>query len=141
MKILILNGPNLNLLGQREKEFYGSGTTRHLETLLKRHFPDVEFTFFQSNREGELIDQLHGAAANGVDGVVFNPGGYTHTSVALRDAVIAIETPVVEAHVSNVAARESFRHVSLVAPACEGQVVGFGLNSYVIAVHALALRA
>ncbi len=112
-----------------------------LERKLAARFPEATFSYFQSNHEGELIDRLQAAAADGTEGVVFNPGGYTHTSVALRDAVAGIDVPVVEVHISNVAAREEFRHVSLIAPACVGQVAGFGLDGYALAVHALQMRA
>lgn len=141
MHILVLNGPNLNLLGQRETSIYGAATLDSLEETIRGHFPEITFSFFQSNREGELIDRLHATRTDGTDAVVFNPGGYTHTSVALRDAVASIDAPVVEVHISNVAARETFRHVSLIAPACIGQIAGFGIDGYVIAVHALGLQA
>jgi 3-dehydroquinate dehydratase-2 len=140
MNILVLNGPNLNLLGRRETTIYGLGTMVELEQRMAARFPEITFSYFQSNHEGELIDRLQEAATDGTDGVVFNPGGYTHTSVALRDAVAGIDVPVVEVHISNVAAREEFRHVSLVAPACVGQVAGFGLDGYALAVHALQMR-
>ena len=138
MRLLILNGPNLNLLGTREPEVYGHGTLADLETALRQAFPGVVFSFFQSNHEGALIDRLHQAQADGCDGVVFNPGGYTHTSVALRDAVAAIRVPVVEVHVSNVHAREAFRHQSLIAPVAAGQVVGLGRAGYHLAVRYFA---
>lgn len=140
MKILVLNGPNLNLLGSRETSVYGGETLSTLEARLRDRFPDVTFSFFQSNQEGELIDRLHATAGDGTDAVVLNPGGYTHTSVALRDAVSAVEAPVVEVHISNVAAREPFRHISLIAPVCCGQISGLGLDGYAVAVHALLLR-
>ena len=121
MNILVLNGPNLNLLGTRETSIYGGKTIDDLQEEMTSAFPHVTFSFFQSNQEGELIDRLHATNGNGTDAVIFNPGGYTHTSVALRDAVSSIEAPVVEVHISNVAGREPFRHVSLIAPACAGQ--------------------
>lgn len=141
MKIAVINGPNLNLLGRREPGVYGSSTLDDLSEALRDEFAEVAFSFFQSNVEGELIDELHRADHDGADGVVFNPGGYTHTSVALRDAVAAISAPVIEVHISNVAARESFRHVSMIAPECAGQIAGFGTDGYAIAVRALLRRA
>jgi len=139
MRILVLNGPNLNLLGRREPDTYGSATLTDLERQLRERFPAHTIEFRQSNVEGELIDRLH--EANGAaDGVIFNPGGYTHSSIALRDAVAAIDAPVVEVHISNTAARESFRHVSLIAPVCAGQITGFGLDGYRLAVLALEAR-
>jgi 3-dehydroquinate dehydratase-2 len=140
MNILVLNGPNLNLLGTRETSVYGGKTIDDLREEMTSSFPHVTFSFFQSNQEGVLIDRLHATNGDGTDAVIFNPGGYTHTSVALRDAVASIEAPVVEVHISNVAAREPFRHVSLIAPACTGQISGFGLQGYQIAVQALVLR-
>ena len=134
MKILILNGPNLNLQGQRDTAVYGSeGFDSWLERIRAR-YPAHEIDLLQSNVEGELINALHDS--QGVyDGVVFNAGGYTHTSVALRDAVAAITTPVVEVHISNVAAREEFRHTSMLTPVCRGAILGFGLESYRLAVE------
>ena len=135
MKLLILNGPNLNLLGTREPETYGSATLADLEADLRATFPDLDLDFAQSNHEGALIDWIHAAATDGTAGVVFNPGGYTHTSVALRDAIAGVDVPVVEVHISNVHARETFRHTSLLAPVCVGQIVGLGLAGYVLAVR------
>jgi len=134
MNILILNGPNLNLLGSREKTVYGNISFETYLQNLKQAFPKVTFNYFQSNIEGELIDQLHGTQAGGV---ILNAGGYTHTSVALRDAISAIKKPVVEVHISNIFAREDFRHVSLVGGVCLGSISGFGLNSYKLAVQSL----
>ena len=136
-RILILNGPNLNLLGTREPETYGRTTLADLEAGLREAFPDVAFAFFQSNHEGALIDRLHAAHAEGFDGVVCNPGGYTHTSVALRDAVAAVDVPVVEVHLSNVHAREPFRRRSMIAPVCAGQISGLGPAGYHLAVRYL----
>ncbi len=135
MNILILNGPNLNLLGTREPETYGRATLADLEAGLQAAFPGVAFAFFQSNHEGALIDRLHEAHREAVGGVIFNPGGFTHTSVALRDAVAAIDPPVVEVHLSNVHAREAFRHRSLLAPVCAGQISGLGRAGYHLAVR------
>ena len=134
MKILILNGPNLNLQGQRDTAVYCSeGFDSWLERMRARYHTH-EIDLLQSNVEGELINALHDS--QGVyDGVVFNAGGYTHTSVALRDAVAAITTPVVEVHISNVAAREEFRHTSMLTPVCRGAILGFGLESYRLAVE------
>lgn len=140
MNLLVLNGPNLNLLGTREPDVYGAGTLADLETDLRHAFPDVAFEFAQSNHEGDLVDRLHAAHAEGADGVVFNPGGYTHTSVALRDAVTAIDPPVVEVHLSNIHAREAFRHTSRIAPACAGQITGLGRDGYHLAVQYLVGR-
>ena len=138
MKILILHGPNLNLLGAREPQVYGSLTLDEINTKLislgKELGADV--TCRQYNHEGALIDALH-EARTWADGVVFNPGGYTHTSVALRDAVSAIVIPVIEVHLSNVYAREQFRHVSLVSAVCQGRVTGFGWRSYELGLRGL----
>ena len=134
MKLLILNGPNLNLLGERDPETYGHESLASVEAEIVDSFGEVDFDFFQSNAEGALIDRLHAAHADKVDGVVFNPGAYTHTSVALRDAIEAITPPVVEVHLSNVYAREPFRHRSLVAPVCVGQISGLGTRGYLLAV-------
>lgn len=129
MKLLIVNGPNLNLLGKREPDIYGNHTFEsYLETLKKR-FPGVELDYFQSNVEGELIDCIQQADGR-YDGIVLNAGGYTHTSVALADAIGGVDVPVVEVHISCILAREEFRHVSLIAPKCKGSVMGFGLDSY-----------
>lgn len=135
-KILIINGPNLNLLGTRQPEVYGSSTFEEYLTRLKQEFADVELTYYQSNVEGELINALHNTV-NDVGGVVFNAGGYTHTSVAIRDAISAIDIPVVEVHISNTAAREEFRHTSMLTGVCVGVIAGFGLNSYHLAIQAL----
>lgn len=138
MKILILHGPNLNLLGTREPGIYGSLTLADINAKLVELAKEshTELACTQSNHEGDLIDALHDARA-WADGVVFNPGGYTHTSIALRDAISAIGIPVVEVHLSNVYAREEFRHVSMISAVCAGKVVGFGWRSYVLGLRAL----
>ena len=138
MKILVLHGPNLNLLGTREPEIYGAMTLDNLNARLIEEGKKMgaEVTCKQSNHEGALIDILQDARLR-TDGVIFNPGGYTHTSVALRDAIAAIEIPVVEVHISNVYAREEFRHKSLISPVCAGKISGFGWYSYVLGIQAL----
>lgn len=129
MKLLIVNGPNLNLLGKREPGIYGTATFEDYLKKLKADFPHVEIDYYQSNSEGALIDCIQ--QADGVyDGVVLNAGGYTHTSVALADAIGAVQVPVVEVHISCILAREPFRHVSMIAPKCKGSIMGFGLDSY-----------
>lgn len=131
MKILIVNGPNLNLLGQRDVQMYGSRSFDDYFLELKNQFPGVELVSFQSNIEGELINILQQSTA---DGIILNAGGYTHTSVAIRDCIDAIAVPVVEVHLSNIAKRESFRHESMITPVCAGSIMGFGLRSYELAV-------
>lgn len=136
MNILIINGPNLNLLGQRETSVYGETTfENYLEVLKSKVAANV--TYFQSNIEGELMDALQKAD---VDGIVLNAGGYTHTSVALSDCIAAIQIPVIEVHISNVAAREPFRHTSLISPVCKGCIFGFGLQGYELAIQAFGLK-
>jgi 3-dehydroquinate dehydratase II len=136
MTILILNGPNLNLTGRREPEVYGVRTFDDLLLSLKQLYPEVEFVYFQSNIEGELIDKLHefGFSARGI---ILNAGAYTHTSVAIGDAVKAIETPVIEVHLSNVFAREKFRHRSFISPNAKAYLCGFGLYGYILAAESL----
>lgn len=134
MKILILNGPNLNLLGIREKAIYGNRSFEDYLEELKVAFPALELSYFQSNTEGVLIDKLHEVGFS-YKGIVLNAGAYTHTSVAIPDAIKAIDTPVVEVHISNLYKRESFRHKSMIAPYCEGSIVGFGLESYRLALQ------
>ena len=131
MRLLIVNGPNLNLIGQREQEIYGSSSFDDYFLQLKNRF-DVELDYYQSNVEGELINQLQ---ASNHDGIIMNAGGYTHTSVAIRDCIKAIKVPVVEVHISNITAREEFRHTSLISPVCEGCIFGFGLESYELAIQ------
>lgn len=135
MKIQIINGPNLNLLGKREPDVYGAKTFDQFLEELKARFPAVSISYFQSNVEGELINKLHEVGFT-VDGIILNAGAYTHTSVAIHDAIGAIRVPVVEVHISNVYAREEFRHKSLITSKCKGLITGFGLESYVLALRA-----
>ncbi len=136
VKILVINGPNLNLLGKREPQVYGSQTLDDIIESLRSSFSDVEIEHYQSNIEGELIDAIQ-ASEETYDGIVLNAGGYTHTSVAIRDAISGCDVPVVEVHMSNIAAREEFRHNSLIAGVCIGGIAGFGAHSYTLAVEAL----
>ena len=134
--LAVVHGPNLNLLGRREPTIYGSLTLEEINSRLQAAFEDVSLRFFQSNHEGELIDHIHDAW-NWADGIVINPGAYTHYSLALRDAVAAIDIPAVEVHLSNVHARESFRQRSVIAPVCLGQIAGFGWQSYLLGIQAI----
>lgn len=138
-KILIINGPNLNLLGVREPDVYGRISMDDYLKALAVDYPHVEIDYYQSNHEGDLIDRLHEAGFDSsLAGIVLNAGAYTHTSLALADAIRSIETPVVEVHISNVAARpETIRHQSLIAPACRGTIAGFGMDSYRLGIEAL----
>lgn len=133
MKLIIINGPNLNLLGRREPEIYGSQTFEDYFKILQSKFPQVELEYYQSNIEGELIDKLHEVGFS-YDGVILNAAAYTHTSVGIGDAIKGIETPVVELHISNVHAREEFRHHSYIAPNAKGVLFGFGLKGYELAI-------
>ncbi len=137
MHILIVNGPNLNRLGKRETEIYGTTTLADIEKRLKKKFPDQEFEFYQSNSEGAIIDKLQHAADGAFEGVIINPAAYAHYSYAIRDALAALQVPVVEVHLTNVHAREKFRHVSITASACKGVIAGFGPVSYELAVRFL----
>ena len=136
-KILILNGPNLNLLGVREPGIYGSSSFDSYLPVLRERFPDMEIEYFQSNIEGVMIDKMQEVGFS-YDGIVLNAGAYTHTSVALHDCIRSLHCPVIEVHISNVHTREEFRHHSVLAPACKGVVCGFGLDSYRLAISALA---
>jgi len=136
MNIMIINGPNLNLLGKREPSIYGNQSFEdYLETLLKM-YPDVNISYYQSNVEGELINMIQETGFIS-DGIVLNAGGYTHTSVAIADAVAAIKCPVIEVHISNTQKRESFRHHSFLSPVCKGVILGFGMDSYRLAIEAM----
>lgn len=136
MKIQIINGPNINLLGKREPGIYGSESFEDYYEILKERFPSVTFSYYQSNVEGEMINKIHEVGFD-YDGIVLNAGAYTHTSIALQDAIRAVTTPVVEVHISNVHQREEFRHRSMISCACKGVICGFGLDSYRLAVEAL----
>lgn len=136
MKIQIINGPNLNLLGKREPERYGKMTFEDYLEELKTIFPEFSFDYYQSNIEGEIINRIHETGFS-FDGIIINPGGYTHTSVSIADAIASVRTPVVEVHITNIAAREEFRHTSLVGRYCAGSIIGFGLDGYRLAVEAL----
>ena len=136
MKIQIINGPNINLLGKREPGIYGSQSFDDYLVMLKKRYPEVEIAYYQSNCEGNLIDKLQEVGFD-VDGIILNAGAYTHTSIARQDAIRAIKAPVVEVHISNVHAREEFRHKSMISCACKGVILGFGLDSYRLALEAL----
>lgn len=134
MRIQIINGPNLNLLGVREPEIYGQQSFEDYFGKFTAQYPDIQFSYFQSNIEGELINKMQEVGFD-FDGIVLNAGAYTHTSVALQDCIRSLKTPVIEVHISNVATREGFRQQSLIAPACKGIIAGFGLDSYRLAVE------
>lgn len=136
-RILIMNGPNLNLLGKRETDIYGGLDFKTYLEQLRERYPNERLDYFQSNMEGALIDKLHEAGFGKCDGIILNAGAYTHTSIAIYDAIKAITTPVVEVHISNIWNREEFRHNSRIAAACKGVVVGFGLDSYRVALEGL----
>ncbi len=133
MKILLINGPNLNLLGIREKSIYGSSSFEDYFIQLQQRYLEHDLDYFQSNVEGELINKLHEVGFS-YDGIIINAGAYTHTSIAIRDAISGIKTPVIEVHISNILTRESFRHESIIGPVCKGSIMGFGLDSYRLAV-------
>jgi 3-dehydroquinate dehydratase-2 len=136
MKILIINGANLNLLGKREPEKYGSSSFDDYLVFLKKKYSDIDLEYFQSNIEGEIINEIHRCGFTH-DGIILNAGGYTHSSVAIGDAIASVKTPVVEVHITNIAAREEFRHTSLIGRFCIGTIAGFGLDSYRLSVEAL----
>jgi 3-dehydroquinate dehydratase-2 len=140
MKITIINGPNLNLIGKREPGVYGIKTFETYLEELRVLYPDHQLDYFQSNLEGELINRIHEVGFT-TDGILLNAGGYTHTSVALADAIAAVPAPVIEVHISNVFKREDFRHVSMLGKNCKGSISGFGLDSYRLAIEALLLPA
>ncbi len=129
MKILLINGPNLNLLGKREKNIYGNISFDIYMRMLIEKYPGIILEYFQSNVEGEIINKIHEVGFI-YDGIVLNAGAYTHTSIAIRDAIAGIKTPVVEVHISNILTRENFRHQSMIGPVCKGSIMGFGLDSY-----------
>ncbi len=139
MKIEIINGPNLNLIGTREPSIYGDISVEEYVASLKRSYPNVVLELFQSNIEGELIDRIQKVGFS-ADGIILNAGAYTHTSIALQDAIRSIPIPVVEVHISNVYQREEYRHKSMIAPACKGVICGFGLHSYRLALESLLLQ-
>ena len=134
MKIIIINGPNLNLLGKRQPEIYGTESFETHFEILKKKFPSIDLHYFQSNIEGELIDKIQETGFS-YDGIVLNAGAYTHTSIAIGDAIKAVETPVVEVHISNTFSRETFRHDSFISPNAKGIIIGFGLKSYELALN------
>ena len=136
MNIIVINGPNLNMLGKRETSVYGNDTLMDLENYIKKEFNDINIEFFQSNYEGAIIEMLH-KVNEGYDGVVLNPGAFTHYSYAIHDAIKSIKTKVVEVHISNVYQREEFRHKSVTAPACIGQISGFGFYGYILGINAI----
>lgn len=139
MKIQIINGPNLNLLGLREKSIYGDQTFESFLELLRKRFPDIQVDYYQSNVEGEIVNKLHEVGFL-YDGIILNAGAYTHTSIAIHDAVGGIKTPVVEVHISNIHAREEFRHTSLITSKCAGMLTGFGMEGYALALQYLTQR-
>ena len=136
MKILLINGPNLNLLGIREKSIYGSTSFDDYFKILQNNYPEIDLEYYQSNIEGELINKIHERGFT-YEGIIINAGAYTHTSVAIRDAISGVKSPVVEVHISNILTRESFRHESLIGPACVGSIMGFGLDSYRLGIEAI----
>lgn len=141
-KILLINGPNLQLLGTRNPEVYGTTTLDALEKGVKKQARkfSIELTAYQSNIEGELVNEIGSAKERGFEGIIINPGAYTHTSIAIRDAIESVGLPTIEVHISNIHARESFRHISLTAPVCLGQIVGLGLEGYTLALQVLASK-
>jgi len=142
LKIRVINGPNLNMLGIRELKIYGRQTLEDIEALLRKEAQalGIELDFFQSNHEGEIIDSIHEAYMGNFDGLIINPGAYTHYSYAIRDAISSVKIPCIEVHLSNINARDEFRRISVTAPACIGQICGFGSDSYVAALYILHRR-
>jgi len=142
VKLLILNGPNLNRIGKREPDIYGYETLEDVEKKLTKiaEKESMKLDFLQSNTEGVLIDRIHEAADDGTDGIIFNPGAFTHYSIAIRDAIASIDVPTIEVHISNIHTRESFRQISVIAPVCIGQLTGFGTDGYLLALQAFLLR-
>jgi 3-dehydroquinate dehydratase-2 len=140
MHVVIINGPNLNLLGKREPEIYGHMDFERYFDMLIRQYPSIEFAYFQSNVEGEIINKLHEVGFS-ADAILLNAGGYTHTSVAIADAISAIKAPVIEVHISNILAREEVRHTSVIGGKCKGSISGFGLDSYRLAVESCLLNS
>lgn len=138
MKIIIINGPNLNLLGKREPHIYGSATFEDYYSQLNNNYPEIDLEYYQSNVEGELINKLHEVGFE-YDAIILNAGAYTHTSIAIADAIKAISTPVIEVHISNTFSRETFRHHSYISPVCAGVIVGFGLKSYDLAISSFLI--
>lgn len=136
MKILLINGPNLNLLGIREQSIYGNKSFEDYFQILQDNFPDIKMEYYQSNVEGELINKIHQRGFE-YDGIIINAGAYTHTSIAIRDAISGVKSPVIEVHISNILTRESFRHESLIGPVCIGSIMGFGLDSYRLGIEAI----
>ena len=136
MKVLLINGPNLNLLGIREQSIYGNKSFENYFQTLQNEYPDIEMEYYQSNIEGELINKIHERGFT-FDGIIINAGAYTHTSVAIRDAISGVKSPVIEVHISNVLTRESFRHESIIGPVCVGSIMGFGLDSYRLGIEAI----
>lgn len=136
MNIAVINGPNLNLLGKREPEKYGKATFEDYLASLRKRFPGIVIEYFQSNIEGEIVSEIQRTGFS-LDGIILNAAAYTHTSVAITDAIAAVKAPVIEVHITNIAAREDFRHTSLIGRSCAGSITGFGLDSYRLAVEAL----
>ncbi|HSH35742.1 type II 3-dehydroquinate dehydratase [Schnuerera sp.] len=141
MKILVIHGPNMNLLGKRDKTIYGEFTLEEINYIirLKSNKLNIEVELFQSNHEGEIIDKLHRTFDGNYDGVIINPGGYTHYSISIRDAIEVLNIPVIEVHLSNIFKREGFREKSVIAPVCKGQISGFGVYSYLLALQAFSI--
>ena len=136
MKILLINGPNLNLLGIREQSIYGNKSFENYFQTLQNEYPDIEMEYYQSNIEGELINKIHERGFT-FDGIIINAGAYTHTSVAIRDAISGVKSPAIEVHISNILTRESFRHESIIGAVCVGSITGFGLDSYRLGIEAI----